>query len=186
MISIRPQDTVRDLIKKCIDTSHLQVRPTARSRSRHTRLRPFIRAQNSSVDDYVLYVLNDAAPAINPPLQANPTQLIPLIGTFRSRGSDHVHALRLPHVTYFDTERAQRRRKDSISAHVTSLPQARARALVCTCKFFICPSQFFLLPLVYFFLLENHKSLLEIYVYVYTRNQQFAIRLSVAQCANQY
>ncbi|CAF1674713.1 unnamed protein product, partial [Adineta ricciae] len=65
---IRPQDTVRDLIKKCIDTIHLQ---------------------DSSVDNYILYVLNDVNltsttnhnlnHAVNSSLQSNQTQLIPLI-----------------------------------------------------------------------------------------------------------
>ncbi|CAF1175821.1 unnamed protein product [Adineta steineri] len=74
VISIRPQETVRDLIKKCIDTSHLQ---------------------DSSIDNYVLYVLNDANitsntnnnnnnnnnmnQGMNSSLQLNQTQLIPLI-----------------------------------------------------------------------------------------------------------
>lgn len=53
VIAVRPQDTVRDLIKKCIDTSHLR---------------------DSSVDNYILYVVNDS----NSP--TNQTQLIPLIG----------------------------------------------------------------------------------------------------------
>ncbi|CAF3314219.1 unnamed protein product, partial [Rotaria sp. Silwood2] len=39
VISIRPQETVRDLIKKCIDTCHLR---------------------DSCVDNYILFLLNDS------------------------------------------------------------------------------------------------------------------------------
>ncbi|UJR32084.1 hypothetical protein I4U23_019552 [Adineta vaga] len=81
VIGIRPQETVRDLIKKCIDTSHLQ---------------------DSSVDNYVLYALNDVnltsttnpnlSQAINSSLQSNQTQLIPLIG------HEYPYAIKMKHL----------------------------------------------------------------------------------------
>ncbi|CAF3798494.1 unnamed protein product [Adineta steineri] len=87
VISIRPQETVRDLIKKCIDTSHLQ---------------------DSSIDNYVLYVLNDANitsntnnnnnnnnnmnQGMNSSLQLNQTQLIPLIG------HEYPYAIKMKHL----------------------------------------------------------------------------------------
>ncbi|CAF3276724.1 unnamed protein product [Rotaria sp. Silwood2] len=100
VISIRPQETVRDLIKKCIDTCHLR---------------------DSCVDNYILFVLNDSNiisitnntnQLVNSSLQSNQVQLIPLIG------HEYPYAIKMKHLktsnhTSFDSD-------DHLSLHSTA------------------------------------------------------------------
>ncbi|CAF3965102.1 unnamed protein product [Rotaria sordida] len=96
VISIQPQETVRDLIKKCIDACHLR---------------------DSCVDNYILFVLNDSNiisntnQLVNSSLQSNQIQLIPLIG------HEYPYAIKMKHLktsnhTSFDND-------DYLSLHNT-------------------------------------------------------------------
>ncbi|CAF1581616.1 unnamed protein product [Rotaria magnacalcarata] len=83
VINIRPQETVRDLIKKCIDACHLR---------------------DACVDNYILFALNDSSTMsstqssininqlVNSSPQSNQTQLIPLIG------HEYPYAIKMKHL----------------------------------------------------------------------------------------
>ncbi|CAF3630906.1 unnamed protein product [Rotaria sp. Silwood1] len=101
VISIRPQETVRDLIKKCIDACHLR---------------------DSCIDNYILFVLNDSNiisntnnntnQLVNSSLQSNQAQIIPLIG------HEYPYAIKMKHLktsnyTSFDSD-------DHLSLHSTA------------------------------------------------------------------
>lgn len=89
VIGIRPQDTVRDLIKKCIDTSYLRVGDINLSFNLKWRRCSSLNHQDPVVDNYVLYVINDLhsssnthSPMNSSSSQLNSSSLIPLIGKF--------------------------------------------------------------------------------------------------------
>ncbi len=114
MISIRPQETVRDLIKKCIDTSHLRV-----CKRKFLLVYLFICIKDSSVDNYILYALNETTNNINPTINSSPqlnqTQLIPLIGKLRF--AINVYLLDIVH---FDTKKEENKKSHPTDVYVNA------------------------------------------------------------------
>ncbi len=137
MISIRPQETVRDLIKKCIDTSHLRV-----CKRKFLLVYLFICIKDSSVDNYILYALNETTNNINPTINSSPqlnqTQLIPLIGKLRF--AINVYLLDIVH---FDTKKEENKK-----SHPTDVYVMRVNS-------HLSFSVFFFLFLLFFTLVES-------------------------------